>query len=230
MICKSILGVACTCLTVVSFNASAVLLERLDGLAYYDTDADLTWLADASPRKYGDSGGQNMTWLEANAFAAGLEVAGITGWRLPDTLVPDSSCIPNDPPSQHGPGNELYGCTGSEMGNMFYNVLGGVAGTSISESHNANYDLFTDIKDYRYWSATEYTYLPDQVYDGDKAYYFRFGSGGSSGQQDYGVLDSPYNVWVVHSGDVAVVPVPAAVWLFGSGLVGLVAVARRKEA
>jgi len=232
MVYKSILGAVGTCLAVASFNANAntlpVLESRLGGLAYYDPVADLTWMTDASPRKYITSGGQNMTWAEANTLVANLDVAGVTGWRLPDTLVPDSSCIPNNPPSSHGPGNELFGCTGSEMGNMFYNVLGGVAGTSISVTHNANYDLFTDIQDYRYWSATEYMYVDGQAYDGDKAYYFRFGSGGTSGQQDYGVLTSPYNVWAVHSGDVSLVPVPAAVWLFGSGLIGLVVVARRK--
>ncbi len=35
---------------------------------------------------------------------------------------------------------------------------------------------------------------------------------------------------VAKLGPVAVVPVPAAVWLFGSGLLGLVGIARRKQA
>ena len=33
---KSIIGAACTCLAVVSFNADAALEPRLGGLAYYD--------------------------------------------------------------------------------------------------------------------------------------------------------------------------------------------------
>ena len=45
---KSILGATCACLAVVSINVNAVVLEeRLGGLAYYDPDADLTWMADA---------------------------------------------------------------------------------------------------------------------------------------------------------------------------------------
>jgi len=37
--------------------------------------------------------------------------------------------------------------------------------------------------------------------------------------------------WAVHAGNVgAVVPVPVAVWLFGSGLLGLLGLARRKQA
>ena len=36
------------------------------------------------------------------------------------------------------------------------------------------------------------------------------------------------NVWVVASGNVAPVPLPAAVWLFGSGVTGLIGLARRR--
>jgi hypothetical protein len=46
-----------------------------------------------------------------------------------------------------------------------------------------------------------------------------------------------FHAWAVHDGnpyqDVnpnAVVPLPAAVWLFGSGLLGLIGIARRRNA
>ena len=45
---KSIINVTCTCLAVVSFSADAALVSRLGGLAYYDDETDLTWLADAN--------------------------------------------------------------------------------------------------------------------------------------------------------------------------------------
>ena len=51
MVFKSIIGATCTCLAVISFSADAALVSRLGGLAYYDTDADLTWLADANYAK-----------------------------------------------------------------------------------------------------------------------------------------------------------------------------------
>ena len=42
--------------------------------------------------------------------------------------------------------------------------------------------------------------------------------------------NSNYNyAWVVQSGDVGAVPVPAAVWLFGSGLIGMIGLMRKKR-
>ena len=89
---KSIIGATCVCLTVVSFSSNAALIGRLaateggtDYQAYYDTEADLTWLADANVNGA-------MNWADANAWTAGLDVDGVTGWRLPDTLQPDASC------------------------------------------------------------------------------------------------------------------------------------------
>jgi len=46
MVFKSIIGTVCAGLSVVSFSADAALLSRLGGLAVYDTDLDITWLAD----------------------------------------------------------------------------------------------------------------------------------------------------------------------------------------
>ena len=196
-------------------SADAALVGRLaatpggtDYQAYYDTEADLTWLADANANGF-------MTWADANAWAAGLTIGGVGGWRLPDTLQPDASCD-----YQSGGDSSGYNCTGSEMGNLFYNVLGGSAGSSITTTHNANYDLFSNVQSSTYWSATESA--PDP-YD---AWGFNMG---------YGVQGRDYKTygnyaWAVQSGDVSeVVPVPAAVWLFGSGLMGLAGFARRKR-
>ena len=44
-----LLGAMCACIfSFISISANAALIERLGGLAYYDTEADLTWLADAN--------------------------------------------------------------------------------------------------------------------------------------------------------------------------------------
>lgn len=193
---------------VLSTSANAALIERLGGLAYYDDVNNLTWLADAN------AAGTTMTWDAANAWAAGLDVAGVTGWRLADTIQPDASCG-----SQGGGESWGYGCTGSELGNLFYNVLGGVAGSSITTTHNADYNLFNNVQSSLYWSATEYA--PNT----SNAWYF----GMTNGYQGGGGKSSPGYAWAVQSGDVSAVPVPAAVWLFGSGLIGLIGVARRKK-
>ena len=89
------------------------------------------------------------------------------------------------------------------MGNLFYNVLGGVASTSIATTHNSNYDLFSNIQTiYYYWSSTEYA--PNLAL----AWGFDFNSGG----QDTGdYKDGSLYAWAVHSGNVGAVPIPAAV-------------------
>jgi hypothetical protein len=208
-------------LSVVTLPSHAVLVERLGGLAYYDDVADLTWLADAN------AGGVRMSWLNANNWAASLSVGGVGGWRLPDTAQPDSTCnAQRDFIGGDGVIDTSYGfnCTGSEMGNLFYNVLGGVAGSTLSTTGNANYDLFSNVLT-TYWSATEYAPLSPT-----HAQTFNIGNpqGGGQGNSN---KDLPYYAWAVQSGDVAALatPVPAAVWLFGSGLLGLVGMARRKK-
>ena len=155
-----------------------------------------------------------MTWSPANTWVAGLDVAGVTGWRLPDTQDHDPSC---DRQFSVSNGNN---CIGSEMGNMFYNVLGGTANLSITTSHNTNYDLFSNVKRGGYWSGSEYE--PDTSY----AWYF----GMYNGTQTLHVKSTDGYAWAVQSGDVSAVPVPTAVWLFGSGILGLIGVARRKKA
>lgn len=214
MVLKSIIGTTCAFLTVVSFNADAALMSRLGGLAYYDDVADLTWLADANAaRTSGYAIGGRMTWIDANAWVAGLDVMGVSGWRLPDTLQPDASCG-----SQINGASSGFGCTGSEMGNLFYNVLGGETGTSITTTHNANYDLFSNVQSNYYWSSTQYPgTLTAWLFNMSNAYQYNFG------------ISNRFYAWAVQSGDVSAVPVPPAVWLFGSGLLGLAGVARRKK-
>jgi len=213
-------------LLIFSTYTNAALVERLGGLAYYDTEADLTWLADANYAytsgyaapylTYEDDG--RMTWDQANIWVAGLDVAGVTDWRLPDTLQPDLSCSFQT----HAGYSNRYNCTGSEMGNMFYNILGGSAYLSITTTHNANYDLFSNIQGAGYWSGTEYE--PDTSY----AWYF----GMYNGHQSILVKSIDGYAWAVHDGDVAAVsavPIPASVFLFSSGLIGLIGIAKRKK-
>lgn len=228
---KSIMGATCACLAVVSFSADAALVSRLGGLAYYDTEADLTWLADANA-----NGGMN--WADANAWAAALDVAGVTGWRLPDTNPVNGTAYDYtsayDGTTDIGfnisaPGTTYAGSTDSEMANMFYNVLGNTAfydtsgfatGCTAPNYCLTNTGPFSNLQSWGYWSATEYA--PITSY----AWHFGMIDGGQL------KVDNSKNsyAWAVHSGDVSeVVPVPAAVWLFGSGLIGLIGVARRKS-
>ena len=190
---------AITAALVVSTSANSALIERLGGLAYYDDVADLTWLADANyAQTSGFDADGRMYWVDANSWAAGLNVGGVDGWRLADT----------------DPALSRYHQPGSEMGNLFYNVLGNTAGSL------SNTGPFSNVQSGYYWSATEYA--PNTYY----AWNFYM----SNGFQGYAIVESGNgDAWAVQSGDVSAVPVPAAVWLFGSGLVGLIGVARRKR-
>ena len=197
-------------------SADAALIGRLaatpggtDYQAYYDTEADLTWLADAN---YAQTSGYDadglMTWQAANDWAAQLTVGGISGWRLPTTLQPDASCG-----GQSGSVSYGYNCTGSELGNLFYNALGNTAGSL------TNTGSFSNVQSNYYWSATEYVLNTINAWD----LYM------GNGYQNYNFKSVSFYGWAVQSGDVSAVPVPAAVWLFGSGLLGLIGVARRKS-
>ena len=149
--------------------------------AYYNDEAGLTWLTNANTPGL-------INWADAQTWAAGLDVSGVTGWRLPDTLQPDSSC------STQG-GGDSYGlnCTGSEFGNMFYNVLGGVAGQSITTTHNSNYYLFSDVQTTNnYWSATVYDPIPTDAW----VFYF------ATGTQLRNTQTNSYYAWAVHDGDI----------------------------
>lgn len=185
--------IAAACL--LSANANAALESRLGGLAVYDSDLNITWLADANANGM-------MNWSQAKTWAASLTVGGFSGWRLPNTLQPDTSC------------SGQWQCTGSEMGHLFYNELGGY-------EPNANHNLFQNFQGNAYWSGTEAV--------SGTAWTFNFGPL-SYGAQGYGSQQNVYYALAVRPGDVASVPIPTSAWLLGSGLLGLIGVARRKTA
>lgn len=209
-----------------------------DFQAYYDDVADLSWMVDANlsasntfgitqtvnsipPTGEISMSGQ-MNWFTANSWIAAMNSDGGTGylgvdaWRLPTTLQPDASCS-----IQVGYGGSRGdNCSGSEMGNLYYNVLGGIAGDSITTTHNSNYALFSGIADNFYWSATEVSPPAGDVH------YFSFRDGSQRYVAKTGVA---LFVWAVADGNISAVPVPPAIWLFGSGLLGLIGISRRKK-
>lgn len=137
---------------------------------------------------------------------------GFNNWRLPSTPL-------NDPTCSSGGANGL-GCTGSEMGHLFYQELGGVSNQSILTTHNAQFELFTNLQASYYWSSTL-----SPIYPGPFTFSFIRGIQDASNNSN-----TTYFSMAVRPGDVATVPVPAAAWLFGSGLLGLIGMARHKAA
>jgi hypothetical protein len=207
-------------LFVVSFNVNAALLTRLDGHAVYDTDRDITWLTDAnlaSTMGYDFNG--LMDYQQTQAFIDSLNASslyGYTGWRMPTTLIPDSTC--QSPSTSYG-----HSCSGSEMGHLFYTELTATytGGFGFIASLNDNQpNPFDNLRSSLYWSSTERSALGQ---------YYTFATG--MGTQDWTTQTQEAHVLILRDGDVAmsVVPVPAALWLFCSGLIGLVGFARGKK-
>lgn len=193
----------------------AALIDRGGGLIY-DTDLDVTWLSDTTIGGYGISWDGALIWAANFSYYDSVRDVTYTDWRLPKA---DTAC-------------SSYNCTGSELGHLFYNELGGVAGQTITTTHNDNYNLFQNISEWSYfWTGNEYAGFCDaewgycfEAWD----FYFYIGAQGHN-LKTY----TDYYRWAVRDGDVAgmsVVPVPAAFWLFGSGLLGLIGVAYRRAA
>lgn len=136
---------------------------RLGGKAVYDTDLDITWLADAnagagSKFDNGDSTTDGrMDLNNANAWAASINIEGVTGWRLPTAFNSDGSGICDG-----------FDCTGSEMGHMFYIELSGIAHNSILTSSDPDLSLFLNIQGTGvvdpYWSSTIFVPRDERIY------------------------------------------------------------------
>lgn len=206
--------------SLVTGSAYAALESRLGGQAVYDTDLNITWLANANlaaTNTFGVVGirdgvsfapGQ-MQWNTAQSWIAAMNGAnylGFNDWRQPGTLQPDASCTANTGAS-YG-----YNCTGSEMGHLFYSE-------GLNNPNSSNYGLFSNV---------QVTYSSGTTYALDPNFAWSFGMG-----DGYQITSHKPNydwVWAVRPGDVAAVP-EADTWamlLAGLGLVG-VATRRRRE-
>jgi len=208
----------------------AALFDRGGGMIY-DNVFKITWLSDwnYAGTQYETSGGTQgyadgrMDWVTANDWANNLVYGGFDDWRLPILVQPDTTCngvyYPTDG-SDMVYGGDYY-CTGSAMGNMFYNYWGATAGFPPSSGTNLeNLALFKNVLSGIYWFGPEYT--PDPTYEAWAFDTFEGwqGPGATASVALYAVA--------VRLGDVvAAVPEPQTAALVLLAL-GLTAVVRRK--
>ena len=194
-----------------SSAASGTLVDRGRGLIF-DTDRNVTWLSDtnlgrSSTFDDGDSASDGrMTFGSAVAWAAALEYAGVSDWRLPQTPGRDSSCSLDNTAVNYG-----FGCTANELGHLFYVEFGAVAGQAVSASGSPYLALFGPIADEPgasgYWFDSPWccSNVPGFIFAG--------------GELTYTVLQNQYYAWAVRDGDVATIPEPVTSSLLTLGLI-----------
>lgn len=140
--------------------------------AYYDTDLDITWLADANARAgeglYADGA---TNWVTAQSWAAALDVHGITGWRMPKVTPIDGDTFDYtqayDGSADLGwnisaPGTVFAGSGASELAHLFFVTLGNQAYyDTVGEFQIPGFGLtntgpFENVEPWVYWTSTEY--------------------------------------------------------------------------
>jgi hypothetical protein len=188
-------------------DAPAQLYSRAGGTMVYDSDLDITWLADANyaATQYEQSCGEigakdgRMEWARALRWADELVFGGYSDWRLPNSAQPDLSCDGQNPP-EWGGGSFGFHCTGSELGHLFYgdinHGLGGKAGESITKTHNENYFLFHNVVSGLYWHGTEFVVFP----------MISMNFHTSDGFMNFNSKSVLLRAWPVRDGDVADAP------------------------
>jgi hypothetical protein len=199
-----------------------------DGMvdAFYDTVLDVSWLANA------DANGP-MNWANANAWAAGLDVYGKTGWRLPtmiDTGAPGcdwslaggTDCGYNVQ-TISADGQTVF----SEMAHLWYVSLANKAvctpGDSICNTPQPGWGLtntgaFRNLHASYYWSGVA-------LATSRSAWYFDTYRGEQFGLRQGNELAA----LAVHPGDVGIVPEPQTYALLLMGVAAVLLGVRQRR-
>lgn len=173
-------------------GADAELEPRLGGKLVYDTDLNITWLADGNlPKSQGRglaSPSGAMRWDSARQYLALMnkeKYLGVSTWRFPRIL----------------PGCAGYDCTYSELGHLFYLELGGQAGSKLSASGDPDLVRFGNIEEGGgtfYWG---------EMTGGSNIWSFSF-SGGFQAQRSPSFNE--HQLWPVFDGDIANIIKPSS--------------------
>ncbi len=223
----------------IATSVNSALLSRLGGLAYYDTELDITWLANANLATYNllsddfhedfspyiTVDGRTQQWVAEYMIQELNEGAYLNSdsWRLPSTgpingvsynftssTVSGTSDWGDD---LSAPDTPYAGSTINEMAHLFYNTLGNTSDGGIGRF---NPGPFTDIATHAYYLTG--TTIMHKGYDRDFLFTF---NGGVQFYTYHNTSSERGYIWAVQDGDISAVPLPGAAWLFFNGIIGL---------
>ena len=217
MVKKTLTSLLAAAALAVSVAAHGALLPRDingDGIvdAYYDTAQNITWLADWN------ASGQLLTWDQAVAWAASLNINGVTGWRLPGITDTGNPGCDFSVAGGTDCGYNVDTRT-SDLGRLWYVTLGNLAFCARGEPNCdlqgpgqpgwglTNTGPFRNMQGASYWTGTEY------AADTSEAWSFATDDGG----QDSDAKTNSFHAVAVHAGDVAPAPVGYKVIDLGVG-------------
>ena len=188
-----------------------------DGIAdaFYDTTLDITWVADVLYPKstaFDPDGNGLVSYADAVAWTASLDLGGTTGWRLP----------------------KYEACCHSELYRLYYDTLGNTgqtfgSGGPIDGSGFANTANFRNVTSGFYLLGTDplVNATDPTTFEGDPLSGYDF--------RDATEFGSFWPAWAVHDGDVPSVVAPAvpepqtwALLFAGLALVGVKVRATRR--
>jgi hypothetical protein len=132
------------------------LQPSADGQTVYDTDMDVTWLANADLAKTRNFGAQcihpdgvpcinpdgSMTHTTALNWIGGMNAVaylGQTHWQLPSD------------PNECG---DAFDCTATPLGSLYYTQLQFTQGTPVVPTPDINVGPFSHLQPYLYWSCS----------------------------------------------------------------------------